>query len=169
MWQKVVYLRSGRRRPVRVVLYRAGEDLQSAIPAGWCEKCGAEVYEFGEVLCDQCERWEKMKKRIQCELPPPCRGCTQVRNPLSCENKGCQLWRQWFINRWNGLRTYPRQEMDRTVPVGISIGGRRYLHPDDMRRYRRQDPCQGCGCPRDLCKTPCRAKMIWNSFIKEEK
>jgi hypothetical protein len=38
-----------------------------------------------------------------------------------------------------------------------------------MRRYRRQDPCHGCGCPRHLCKTPCRAKMIWNSFIKEEK
>ena len=57
MWERAIYLRSGRRRPIRRAPYRPGDDLQGALPAGWCEKCGREVYGFGERLCAECERW----------------------------------------------------------------------------------------------------------------
>ena len=59
VWKKEICWHSGYRRPVRLVPYRVGEDLQASIPAGWCEKCGTEVYEFGRVCCEQCERWEE--------------------------------------------------------------------------------------------------------------
>ena len=109
----------------------------------------------------------KMKGKLSRELPPPCRGCTQVRNPASCENKKCKQWQQWFIKRWDRLHTYPRQMMDKTLPVGISIGGRRYLHPDQLREYIRKNPCEGCSCTADLCRTPCRAKAIWEKAKQE--
>ena len=65
MWREVIYLRSGNRRPVRLAPYAIGEDLQGAIPAGWCEKCGREVYEFGKGLCPMCERWEQDEEKSQ--------------------------------------------------------------------------------------------------------
>lgn len=57
VWREVIYLRSRWRRPVRFAPYRPGEDLQGALPAGWCEKCGREIYGVGKSLCEMCERW----------------------------------------------------------------------------------------------------------------
>ncbi len=108
-----------------------------------------------------------MKRNTGYALPEPCRGCAQVPNPSTCENKNCSRWQQWFIKRWDRIHTYPRQKMEQTVPVGISIGGRRYLHPDHMRDYIRRDPCQGCICAQGLCKAPCRVKTIWEEATKE--
>lgn len=36
--------------------------------------------------------------------PSPCLTCTIVKDPVNCENKSCQMWREWFIQRWNELR-----------------------------------------------------------------
>ena len=62
MWGKIIYLRPGGRRPVRLAGYKGREDLQAAVPAFWCRRCGMEVYEFGRILCKQCERWGKDEK-----------------------------------------------------------------------------------------------------------
>lgn len=53
MWQRKIYLRAGRRRPVAVGIGLA-EDPQAALPAWWCERCGAEVYTMDAVLCRRC-------------------------------------------------------------------------------------------------------------------
>jgi len=37
-------------------LFLPGVDLQAAPPAGWCIRCGAEVYRRGKALCRRCER-----------------------------------------------------------------------------------------------------------------
>jgi hypothetical protein len=119
-------------------------------------------------LCAKCAKGGfGMKKNTIYALPEPCRGCTRVKNPAVCENKECSLWRQWFIKRWDRVHIYPRQKMEQTVPVGISIGGRRYLHPDHMREYIRNDPCKDCTCTKALCKTPCRTKLTWMNATKE--
>lgn len=34
----------------------------------------------------------------------PCLTCTRVSAPDDCESKSCQMWREWFIQRWNELR-----------------------------------------------------------------
>jgi hypothetical protein len=57
VWGNGIYLRSDRRRPVRLRPYRAGEDLQAAAPFGWCPGCGMELYGQEEKLCRLCERW----------------------------------------------------------------------------------------------------------------
>ena len=121
-----------------------------------------------ESVCAQnAKGGSKMSRMQMCQLPPPCRGCTLVRNPAACENKACKQWQRWFIKRWDRFHTYPRQMMDKTLPVGISIGGRRYLHPDQLREYIRKNPCEGCSCTADLCRTPCRAKTIWEKAKQE--
>lgn len=33
----------------------------------------------------------------------PCLTCTRVKDPDSCENKNCKLWKAWFLRRWAGI------------------------------------------------------------------
>ncbi len=103
------------------------------------------------------------------ELPAPCRRCTRVTDARSCNNRGCAIWRRWFWESWAHIRAFPRAQMDSPggKPLGVSVGGRYYLHPDQLRAYCKKNPCDGCGSPRDLCKTPCRAKKIWEEVRKE--
>ena len=98
----------------------------------------------------------------------PCVTCNRVMSPANCENKNCQVWRQWFISRWDQLRSYPRQQQDRAPePVGVPLGGRHYAAPHQVQAYLKSDPCEICLCPRDLCVTPCRARMVWEEARKE--
>ncbi len=108
-----------------------------------------------------------MKNGGKHPLPTPCRGCTRVPRPVLCENKACPVWRRWFEGAWEDMRTYPRRQMEETVSLGILIGGRRYLPPEQLRAYLKNDPCGSCGCPRELCKTPCRIKNVWENAKKE--
>ena len=55
----VVYLKSHRRRPVQVGGVRRDFDPQAAIPAGWCDRCGREVFLPGVSLCPDCVRKER--------------------------------------------------------------------------------------------------------------
>ena len=59
----VIYTMSHRRRPVFLGTYPVLTDRQAAIPAGWCSRCGAEVYRPGRVLCDRCRK-EQNHERI---------------------------------------------------------------------------------------------------------
>ena len=111
----------------------------------------------------------RMKKSRVYELPAPCRGCTRVKIPSACDNKDCKLWQMWFTRRWEKVRAYPRQQMDKTVPMGVLIGGRWYLPPDQMRQYIKNDPCESCKCPKELCQSPCRVKQVWLDVTKEVK
>lgn len=98
----------------------------------------------------------------------PCLTCVRVANPTECDNKNCHVWRQWFISSWDRMRGYPRQvRNDRPAePVGVPLGGRHYAAPHETLRYLRTDPCEGCLCPRDLCVTPCRARLNWEEAGK---
>ena len=35
----------------------------------------------------------------------PCKWCFRVPDRFQCENKGCGVWRQWYINRWEYVRS----------------------------------------------------------------
>jgi hypothetical protein len=99
----------------------------------------------------------------------PCLRCTRVKDPRNCENKNCQQWQRWFINRWDSLRACPRQAKEQEVlmPVGISVGGTRYAHPNHTRTYLKNDPCNACRCPKDLCTSPCPSKRAWEESRKD--
>lgn len=94
----------------------------------------------------------------------PCGYCTRVREPRECENKSCMLWRQWFIDRWEAMRTAVRVQMDtaRAEPVGAAVSGTHYAAPSQVELYLQTDPCGACLCPRDLCRTPCRIRRTWD-------
>lgn len=36
--------------------------------------------------------------------PSPCLTCSRVKDPGSCENKRCNPWRLWFLDRWAQLQ-----------------------------------------------------------------
>ena len=36
----------------------------------------------------------------------PCKTCTKVKYPDKCENKKCDEWKKWFINRWSEIRRH---------------------------------------------------------------
>ena len=48
----------GHRRPVRFPRWYPGLDVQGCIPAGWCLRCGTELFRSGAELCVRCARKE---------------------------------------------------------------------------------------------------------------
>ena len=81
MWEKVMYLRTEGRRPVRLTPYRAEEDMEAAVPFGWCPGCGMELYSREERLCRMCERWGRDENMgAACAVPQvyPDKGCARL-------------------------------------------------------------------------------------------
>ncbi len=111
-----------------------------------------------------------MEKNIPTKLPSPCLRCARVKNPRDCENKSCPEWQRWFLDRWEMIRAYFRQQMEQAElrPDGVRIGGNVYTQPERVRNYLGKDPCDGCMCPKDLCTHPCRVKRIWSEAKGDE-
>lgn len=59
MWKENVYFGKIVRRPVHLGAYPALEDLQGALPRGWCCSCGGEIFRPGAELCARCSRSER--------------------------------------------------------------------------------------------------------------
>ena len=98
-----------------------------------------------------------------CKRPSPCLRCTRVSDPRACENKGCRVWQQWFLERWALIHAYPRRAYEATAlePAGVVVGGHHYESPHRVRAYLQADPCQSCLCPKDLCTQACHIKRTW--------
>ena len=103
------------------------------------------------------------------QYPSPCLTCTRVRDPRGCDNKNCKPWQRWFLDRWELIHSFPRKQMEQAElkPVGVKVGGRHYAAPHQVRAYLRNDPCQDCVCPKDLCTSPCRVRRAWEETKKE--
>ena len=96
----------------------------------------------------------------------PCLGCNRVEN---CSDKSCRVWRRWFLDQWEKTREGFRQMKDGPNPaVGVPVGGKCYAAPNQVRAYLREDPCEACLCPPDLCMTPCRKRRVWEDCAREE-
>ena len=100
----------------------------------------------------------------------PCLTCTRVQKPHNCENKTCKEWQAWFIDRWETMRSNVRTQMEKAPlkDTGIPLGGHRYVSPHRVTEYRKQDPCQRCLGPIDLCHSPCPAKSAWLKALSDE-
>ncbi len=101
--------------------------------------------------------------------PSPCLTCTRVADPRNCENKNCQLWRKWFLGRWEQIHNYPRVKMEQAKmqPVGVNVGGTHYAAPHQVTGYLETDPCEKCLCPKDLCTSACRVRRAWEEARQE--
>lgn len=42
----------------------------------------------------------------------PCLNCTRVKRPKDCNLKGCGAWKNWWIEKWDELRSkcFPGEE-----------------------------------------------------------
>lgn len=49
-----LYRKSHRRQPICIGHFPLLCDFQGAIPSGWCTRCGSEVFDYGESLCQRC-------------------------------------------------------------------------------------------------------------------
>ena len=67
---KVLYLRSHKRRPIRLQRSIFCEDVQGSIPFGWCEGCGVECFTPGCLLCPACMRKELDYEKTEIPLYP---------------------------------------------------------------------------------------------------
>lgn len=36
----------------------------------------------------------------------PCETCKRVPNPEECSSKGCGVWKEWFLQRWEQIHNY---------------------------------------------------------------
>lgn len=52
----IVYLRTGGRQPIRIGGRGYEPDVQGRIPAGWCESCGAEIFDETQRYCHRCKK-----------------------------------------------------------------------------------------------------------------
>ena len=104
-------------------------------------------------------------------MESPCLHCTRVRDPENCENKLCKDWQAWFFDRWESMREQVRKEMEQchSRELGIPLDGEYYAHPHRIQEYLDNDPCDRCACPRDVCHTPCPAKIAWSEKVNEVK
>lgn len=66
----VIYLRSHKRRPIRLRRNVFPEDAQGSIPFGWCESCGMECFSPGVWLCPECMRKETEYEETKLSLHP---------------------------------------------------------------------------------------------------
>lgn len=62
---QILYLKSGKRRPVLLHPVIGLRDMQAQIPHGWCMRCGREVYRFGSALCADCFRRKEEEKEYE--------------------------------------------------------------------------------------------------------
>lgn len=99
---------------------------------------------------------------MQCELRNPCALCSRVPCPEECENIHCNLWRRWFLARWDRMQQAARRQMNtvETVPLGVPLGGRNYAPPHRVREYRQHNPCQNCVIG-PICKEKCNIRTRW--------
>ena len=94
----------------------------------------------------------------------PCETCQRVRDPKDCENKLCREWRAWFIDRWETMRTNIKHD-DCEVSIRadtVSVGGTKYHHPDQVRKFMATNPCLHCIRSNGLCVRTCQVKKTWN-------
>ena len=120
-------------------------------------------------VCDAVIGKENGKmKHVQRKISP-CINCTHVLDPENCDNKRCTAWRRWFVERWDSIRSIPREQVDQAKPqyVGVALGGNVYAAPQQIDAYLKKDPCSGCRLAGKLCMQPCRTKRVWKR-IKEE-
>jgi len=99
--------------------------------------------------------------------PSPCNTCKCVAYPRRCENKECQAWREWWIERWEQIRSCAQARLNMAPTETPARDKFQYDTPDHIRRYLQEKPCEKCQVPKDLCHGVCRSLRRWEEYRKE--
>ena len=74
-----------------------------------CLHCGNDGFctkYSNDAVVWKCEKKSNCKGLAAEKIESPCKTCTMVKYPESCDNKSCWGWKQWFIDRWEEMRRY---------------------------------------------------------------
>ena len=99
--------------------------------------------------------------------PSPCETCTSVVVPRRCDNKECPVWRAWWLERWEQIRSCVRARLNMPPVEDPAKDKFQYDTPEHVRRYLKEKPCEKCQVPKDLCHGACRSLRRWEEFRKE--
>ena len=100
----------------------------------------------------------------------PCISCTRVADASKCEYKRCLDWQEWFVNRWDSVRNDVRRKTAQKCFVEsdtISVGGYKYTHPNHIRRFLQNKPCDDCDYKDGPCEEPCTVLVLWETMKKK--
>lgn len=107
-----------------------------------------------------------MSDEIKNRKKSPCLTCTKVVDPQSCEIKQCGDWRAWFVTRWDTLTDdICKMKNNRYVESDtITVGGNKYAHPNHIRRFLQNKPCDSCDYTDGQCEFPCSTLVLWETM-----
>ncbi len=87
------------------------------------------------------------------KYPYPCDGCMQP----DCDYRHCDRYRAWFCDSWNDFHRHAcHNYWEESPQPGDKLC---YVHPDVLRRYLAQGPCERCACGD--CVVPCKRYRQW--------
>lgn len=86
--------------------------------------------------------------------PSPCDKCSECTCP-----QGCEAWRIRYRYRQKQINAHARKLFQCSV-AQPSTKYFTYSHPDDVRRFLRYSPCNGCQLMPD-CDEPCWTYLRW--------
>lgn len=103
---------------------------------------------------------------IECNKASPCLTCKKTKRPSICTGQDCEEWKAWFVERWeNTTAALCRYAVPYKVERGaIFVGGYRYSHPDTIRRFLANNPCEKCDIPESLCRHSCGILKRWEEM-----
>ena len=70
VWMNFVYLKSKRRRPVRLTPGVGFQDPQQRLPVGWCSGCGAQLHDPQQTMCRRCKGGTEDEEESLYDLQP---------------------------------------------------------------------------------------------------
>ena len=84
----------------------------------------------------------------------PCEKCEDCKVP-----HGCEKWKKSYRGRQDKINACAKELHERALkPAGKEYFT--YSHPDDVRRFLRYSPCNGCQLMPD-CDEPCWTYLRW--------
>ena len=87
-----------------------------------------------------------------CSYPSPCDTCEKECN----HKKGCDAWKIRTLTIWKQFNGYTKRRYKGVKKVQKFA----YEHPDLLRKYLAEGPCNGCKIEKN-CDNACGAYYAW--------
>lgn len=91
------------------------------------------------------------------EYPDPCEHCGKNIGNSCTRYRECADWVKRYRTRQAWINAAARKHNRSRWEVRKAFA---YDHPDAVRRFLREGPCQSCGI-QNICDVACEARLFW--------
>ena len=91
------------------------------------------------------------------EYPDPCERCSKNIGNSCSRYRDCTDWLKRYRTRQIWINAAARKHNGSRWEVRTEFA---YEHPDVVRRFLRDGPCQSCGT-QNICDVACEARLLW--------